>query len=451
MQNWQPTNPVERRLMKAHEDWLVFANDRAARLLYWRTDAADLELLKVYFQGQSEMSSAVLELVAPFESPDRYAAALTDEIIAFYDARREGSVQTGIVADWHPPHPGKSEATQYLLTVLESLMTHHPEVFPGMVLVLSPGRADQHRELDRWLDHLLALLSTQFDHLAPRLRFAMYGNDPDALGWLVARRPESVRVIEGRYHMQSLPRELVAQSGERGASGQFRRLFVELSECLSHKDPARLERLRASALSISEGKGWFDQSATVHLLAGAAYLKWGMNDDALNAYREASASGQKALGAAHLAGNKLVLNGLFGEASVHLAKERYRDASRCYEQAANFAHADNASVLLVEAYRMQAWCLDRCREREAALDAGFRALRAGEGLDPAMRANSNLQFAASWMLDRIDWIHARRSALERSLESLYGRDWKLAMQPLSPDEVSTRVIAGEKNDEESAS
>ncbi|KGU80724.1 hypothetical protein DM56_2066 [Burkholderia mallei] len=31
MQNWQPTNPVERRFMDAHTDWQRFAKDRAPR------------------------------------------------------------------------------------------------------------------------------------------------------------------------------------------------------------------------------------------------------------------------------------------------------------------------------------------------------------------------------------------------------------------------------------
>ena len=27
-QNWQPTNPVERRFMDAHSDWMRFAKDQ---------------------------------------------------------------------------------------------------------------------------------------------------------------------------------------------------------------------------------------------------------------------------------------------------------------------------------------------------------------------------------------------------------------------------------------
>ncbi|MDR5784678.1 hypothetical protein QCE63_35400, partial [Caballeronia sp. LZ065] len=75
------------------------------------------------------------------------------------------------------------------------------------------------------------------------------------------------------------------------------------------------------------------------------------------------------------------------------------------------------------------------------LEASFNALNAGMGIDPALRANSNLQLVVAWMLARIDWLHAQRSQLEGALQSLYGVDWKQAVQPLAPAEVSARLRA----------
>ncbi|MDR5837785.1 hypothetical protein [Caballeronia sp. LZ034LL] len=440
MQDWKPTNPVERRLMAAHEDWLRFAHDPSARLLYWHANPADIELLKTFFQGQRELSNAVLELSAPFEDADQYVTALAEEVIRFYDARREGSARAGIVADWQPPVRNREPAAAYFLALLGSLMRHHPDVFPGVVLVLVPERISKLKAFAACLETLLLLLEGAYADLSRRLRLTLYGTEPTFLDGLAQRQAHAVRVIHGRYQMDALPRELAAQSGERGTSGQFRRLFVELSESVSHEDPARLERLRGAALAVSNGRQWFDQSATVHLLAGAAYLKWGDTENALHAYREAAASGQQARAVAAPAGNKLVLNGLFGEASVHVMGERYLDAARCYAGAAPYAQAENDAIMLVEAYRMQAWCLDRKRERAAALDAGFNALNAGMGIDPALRANSNLQLVVAWMLARIDWLHTRRSQLEGALRSLYGTDWKQAVQPLEPAEVSARLM-----------
>ncbi|MDR5781887.1 hypothetical protein QCE63_21025, partial [Caballeronia sp. LZ065] len=398
MQDWKPTNPVERRLMAAHDDWLRFAQNPGARLLYWHASPADVELLKTFFQGQRELSNAVLELSAPFEDADQYVTALTEEVMRFYDERREGSATSGIVADWQPPVRNREPAAAYFLAMLGSLMRHHPDVFPGVVLVLVPERVNKPKAFEACLEKLVLLLEGSYAELSRRLRLALYGSEPTLLDGFAQRQAHAVHVIHGRYQMDALPRELAAQSGERGASGQFRRLFVELSESLSHEDPARLERLRAAALAVSNGRQWFDQSATVHLLAGSAYLKWDDAERALHAYREAAASGQQARAVAAPAGNTLVLNGLFGEASVHVMGERYLDAARCYAGAAPYAQAENDAIMLVEAYRMQAWCLDRKRERAAALEASFNALNAGMGIDPALRANSNLQLVVAWML-----------------------------------------------------
>ncbi|WP_207937925.1 hypothetical protein, partial [Pseudomonas sp. 51_B] len=71
MQNWQPTNPVERRFMDAHADWMRFAKDPAARLMIWQTDETDAQLVQLYFQGQEETSCAVRTMRARFVNEAR--------------------------------------------------------------------------------------------------------------------------------------------------------------------------------------------------------------------------------------------------------------------------------------------------------------------------------------------------------------------------------------------
>ena len=102
-QNWQPTNPVERRFMDAHSDWMRFAKDQAARLMIWYTDEADSPLVRLYFQAQEDTSCAVRTMRTAFATETRYAQALADELIAFYDSRRAASDAAGIRTDWQPP------------------------------------------------------------------------------------------------------------------------------------------------------------------------------------------------------------------------------------------------------------------------------------------------------------------------------------------------------------
>jgi len=441
MQNWQPSNPVERRFMDAHSDWMKFAQNKSARLLYWQTNEPDQELIKVYFQGQQDLSRAVLLLDYDFNDGDQYASDLSKEIIDFYEKSREGSEKYGIKADWQPPEKNRRETqTQYLLSITNSLMQHHPDVFPGMVLVFRPLQIKKPQAFERWLDTLLQDNQTP-PWQSDRIRFVLYGTDEKPLPWLRQQHPQRVQIVTGKYRMETVPRELVAASGERGPSGRFRRLFVELSETLAHNDPARLEKLRSAALQISTQEKWFDQSVVIHLLAGAAYLKWQTHKNALDAYQQAVDCAKQAVQTQHPAGNKLMVNALFGLASVWLTQGDHRHAVPCYTQAAPYAEADKDGLLSVEAWRMAGYCLDQLKMPDQADEAGFKALQAGLWIDPPLRTNSNLPLVVDRMLKRIGAFGKPGNRLNELLTALYGPDWLDARQPKAPEEVAHQLIA----------
>ncbi|MGN6650467.1 hypothetical protein [Trinickia sp.] len=417
MQNWQPTNPVVRRFMNAHMDWMRFAKDRAARLMIWQTDERDAQLVQLYFQVQDETSCAVRTMRAAFVDEARYAQALIDELVAFYDSRREVSNARGLRADWQAPLTGTSNSMLRLLTVADSLMRHHPDIFPAMVFVLEPAHVRDETAWCRWLEALLAIVAAS-PNFGERVRFVVPRTDVSSLASLSQRHQQAVRLVHGRYSMASLPRELLAESGERGASGEFRRLFVALNETIEGGSAMRLEPLRAAALTVAEREQWFDQCVVVHLIAGSAYLKWRDRERALGAYRSAAENGARAVEAGHPAGHKLIANGLFGEASVHLTQKDFAHAAYCYERAAASTAAAADALLTVEAWRMSAVCWERAGEREHALEAGFNALDAGLLIDESMRLHSNLQFVVEWMVKQVGAFDKRRGELSDKVAAL---------------------------------
>ncbi|MDP9584181.1 UNVERIFIED_ORG: hypothetical protein J2791_003493 [Burkholderia contaminans] len=420
MQNWQPTNPVERRFMDAHADWMSFARERDARLMIWQTDETDAELVRLYFQVQDETSCAVRTMRAPFVNEARYAKALTDELIAFYDSRREASNVQGVRADWQAPYDDGKNPLLYLFAVADSLMQHHPDIFPAMVFVLEPAKVRDDTAWVRWMDDLLSIIAVA-PELGERVRFVVPRTDVTPFAALMQRHRATVRVVQGKYSMASVPRELQAESGERGPSGEFRRHFVMLTEMIEGGSPSRLEELRAAALKVAEREQWFDQCVVVHLIAGAAYLKWRDREKAIDAYRCAAESGMRAVEAGHPAGHKLVANGLFGEASVHLTHKDFAHAAYCYERAAASTSAARDGLMTVEAWRMSAVCWERAGEREHALDAGFNALDAGLMIDEPMRANSNLPLVVEWMASQLGAMDRRRhAALSEKVAALRG-------------------------------
>ncbi|WP_244849755.1 hypothetical protein [Caballeronia sp. SL2Y3] len=436
MNDWHPTNPVERRFMAVHEDWLRFASDPQARLLYWHTSEADQRMIAAYIQRQSQLSSAVLRLHSTFDDADHYAAALADEIIAWYESGKEASTANGVTADWTPPLRDRNEAaTPYLLRVTGSLMRHHPDAFPLLVLVIEPEPIRKPADFERWLDALLGRLE-QDAWQAQRLRLMLTGTESEPLPRLIKERPQQVKVLHGRYHMEALPRELIADSGERGPAADFRRLFVALNDTITSGTPARLEELRSQALTITKAQGWPDQSVVVHLLAGAAYLKWDSPQLALSAYEQATRAGREAVQANHEAGNKLVINGLFGEASVYWMQADYARAAERYAQAAELAEADRDGFLSVEGWRMCSECFAQISRDDATVDAGLRALEAGALIPVPMRANSNLQMVAQSLLKRVGSFHKQRRELTSRLVALYGENWPETIRPLPAGEVT---------------
>ncbi|UEP31786.1 MULTISPECIES: hypothetical protein [unclassified Burkholderia] len=420
MQNWQPTNPVERRFMDAHADWMSFARERDARLMIWQTDETDAELVRLYFQVQDETSCAVRTMRAPFVDESGYAKALIDELIAFYDSRREGSAAHGVRADWRAPRDEGKDPLPHLLTVADSLIQHHPDVFPSLVFVLQPGKVRDEAAWVRWIDRLLSIVAAA-PNRGERVRFVVPRTAVEPFAMLMQRHRAAVRVVHGKYSMASVPRELLAESGERGPGGEFRQHFVMLTETIDCGDPTRLEQLRAAALNVAEREQWFDQCVVVHLIAGAAYLKWRDREHAIDAYRCAAESGKRAVEAGHPAGHKLVANGLFGEASVHLTHKDFAHAAYCYERAAASTSAARDGLMTVEAWRMSAVCWERAGEREHALDAGFNALDAGRVIDEPMRANSNLPLVVEWMASQLGAMDRRRhAALGEKVAALRG-------------------------------
>ena len=417
MQNWQPTNPVERRFMDAHADWMSFAKDKAARLMVWQTDETDSELVRLYFQVQDETSCAVRTMRASFVDESGYAKALTDELVAFYDSRREGSDAQGVRANWQPPYDDGKNPLLYLFAVADSLMQHHPDVFPAMVFVLEPAKVRDDAAWVRWMDDVLSIIAIA-PQLAERVRFVVPRIEIAPFAVLMQRHRAAVRVVQGKYSMASVPRELLAESGERGPSGEFRRHFVMLTEMIEGGSPARLEELRAAALGVAEREEWFDQCVVVHLIAGAAYLKWRDRERAIEAYRSAVSSGMRAVEAGHPAGHKLVANGLFGEASVHLTHGDYAHSAYCYERAVASTTAAKDGLMTVEAWRMSAVCWARAGERDHALEAGFNALDAGLMIDEPMRANSNLPMVVEWMVSQLGVQDRRRNALSEKVAAL---------------------------------
>ena len=193
----------------------------------------------------------------------------------------------------------------------------------------SPSRTDDESAWVRWMDGLLSTLAAT-PQLGERVRFVVPRTVIEPVAPLVQHHPNLVCIVHGKYSMASVPRELLAESGERGSSGEFRRLFVTMSETVKGGNPARLEALRAAALEVAGRE-------VVRPVRHRASDCWRRISEmarprACRRCISASSGKRHAVNAGHPAGWKLVANGLFGEASVHLMVRDHARAAYCYER-----------------------------------------------------------------------------------------------------------------------
>ncbi|BFI65080.1 tol-pal system YbgF family protein [Yersinia wautersii] len=433
------SNPIERRFMQAHDDWLTFAGNKKAKLLLWQANEADEPLLKTYFQVQEENACAVIQFDDVFETAEQFTDAIIKHIIHFYHQRREGAAAAGITADWHPPEFTSPGSHQVLFNIAKSLIQHHPDVFPGFVWVFRPNIVVSEPRFTEWLLTLTADLCLD-PWLAERLRLVLYGELSDGIQSLSQAAPENIQLINGVYHMAGAPGEMVEESTERGPGADFRRLFIALTETIPLNDPSRLARLQKQALNISQKEGWFDQSVVIYLLVGAAQLKWQDFPRALSAYQSAAQEGENAIIADHPAGNKLVANALFGEASVYFSQKEYAMAAQCYESIAPYTEAAADAVLTIETWRMSAYCWWEDNYFTLAWNAGLNALKIGLPLDDDIKTNSSLGVAAYWMHQHYGRWENYDDELRTVLSALYGDEWLDIITPL--DQRNITLAAG---------
>lgn len=439
--NWQPSNPVERRFMQAHADWLTFAEQPQAKLLYWQVNDDDLYLLNTYFQVQKENGCCTMQFYEKFTSGEEYASLLAENIISFYEQRREGSLAQGISAYWTAPKrdAGLSE-TQYLLKIANELMQYHPDIFPGFLFVITPTDLKSLYKMEGWLRTLLSETENGV-WASNRIRYVVYTTEQNLFSSLLADRPQQVQHMQSRYYSENAAREMIAESNERGDSGKFRRLFVELTETLKNNDRRRLESLSESALAITNKAGWFDQSVVVHLIAGAAYLSWKDNKSSLHAYEEALKAAESAKAAEHPAGNKLIVNAIFGICSVYLMNKEYEIAASYYDRIPPYSLEDQDYILTVEADRMRADCWDKADEPDRAIEAAFEGVDAGLLMEPEFRLQSSLPILTHWLYKRMSRLFLRYDEMTDKFARLYGEGWKeiVSTDPLKQTEQQEKT------------
>lgn len=436
-----PDNAVTRRLALITERYEEFRSDDDARLLRFLADAGDAKLLEVWLEVEDTEGGTqpdlFLRMTSPFKDNTRFGFALIEEIKKHYADFSEGLKEEGLPAAWKcPPHePAAESDVKALARTCASLRAAHADLMDTLVLALFPPAIYDPREWQRWLYALI-----RAEGLPPEVRFLVLDD-------LIQPRMESLAKAEPKRMMtQPLALDLdgamneTAAAGDDGSAGAaFRKHFTALATAAGRNDTAACGKHSEAALGIADAEaaagkpGWLPLKAVIHLTLGVAHLNAKRTDQAVKTYGDAEKAALAAMEKQEPGAGKLRIQAKLSAGSALVGAARFPEAGKIYEETAPLAAAEPDPILELESLRMAAYCREASKDWEGAWNLGGKALKAGEKLEPSLKANSTLPYVGQG-LTRVN-NKARKTdgaTLKKHLDKVIGEGWEKKIERGAP-------------------
>lgn len=401
-------NPVEQRLVSLCNYWDAFRSDLTKRLLIWQVPDNVLRLLQCFFEVQkheTEYSTGDLFIAfdAPFENSIQYSRALKEALAGQYDASREDLQKQGITPDWRfTPQDFPDSATGFVRSLV-SFFSAHQNTVNHLAAVLMPSSVTSD-------DAFVAWIKRSLDSGFPEtLRFVVVDTvESPRLSALTGLKHPLVYVDSPPLDGLTTAQETFAQEPTFGPAGVFRNYLMGLVTLIEKGSAEQVQAKAADALAFARKEQWADQEVVIAMIVAGAFLKEKKFEKAIDGYQKARLSASLTAKTGHPAGQQLILQTWFGEASAHLAAGNAAQAAVCYDQAAIVAQQIPNLILAIEAFRMGVFCHARLNNRDAAIERGSQAMTLGEQLEPDARAMSTLPIAAVDLLRVIEPERVKR-------------------------------------------
>jgi hypothetical protein len=253
--------------------------------------------------------------------------------------------------------------------------------------------------------------------------------DTPALDALAQAQPQRVVTVAADLDMPAAILELSRTGNVATPDGQFRVQFTALAQALEKSDLDTAGRRADAAMKIAADNGWTHLVAAVHLAMGGGFLSAAKWPEAISRYTDAGRAARALESTGDEMGSKLLLQAALGRAAVLFAAKDFVKAAGAYEQTTHCADKTRDTLMILECWRMAAYCHEQAGNTANAWECGLRALDAGEALPPERRAQSTLPFAGEGLL-RVAPAGSEEAALvERRLTELLGTsDWRSLIQ-----------------------
>ena len=125
---------------------------------------------------------------------------------------------------------------------------------------------------------------------------------------------------------------------------------------------------------------------------GVAYLNAKKTDQAVKTSGEAEKAARAAKEKQEPGAGKLVIQAKLSAGSALVGAARFPEAAKVYDEAAVISAAEPDPLMELESLRMAAYCREASKDWEGAWTVGGKALKAGEKLEPDLKANSTLPY-----------------------------------------------------------
>lgn len=387
-------NPVEVRLERLRQQWLLACEDPAWRLLVWRLPASGARLLAAFFEmqkqpGDWQLPDYFLRLDCAFETGFGYSRELKQALSSGYLGSQQALREQGVAPGWRGVLPEHPDSATGAVEVFESFAAHHREHFRHLVVVLEPERIVADEAFMRWTSAALAALRSG------QVRLVLVDRHEDPRWQPLLDRHGGIAVrLDAPLDMFEVARETAAQSGGGAGPGVvYRQWLADLMTLLERGSPAQVAQRAERALAVAQRHGWQDQQAAVHMMVAGGWLKGQDHARAIGAYRQARELARQAAGAGNPAGASLAMQSWFGEAGAWLAAGQPVRAAQGYLGAAEAAAAVPHPMFVIEGQRMAGFCLAQDGQREAARERGLEAIRQARPLSPEDRRATTLPLA----------------------------------------------------------
>ncbi len=418
-----PKNAIARRLDRLNDQWNEFAADDDARLLRWLIRADELRVVEAFIQTEQddragEIPDLFVTFVEPFDDVVSYGETLRAALVAQYQDARPELREADMDDAWSSPSPEGRHSLNAFVETCVSLHACYGDLIERLALFLTPTAIKDQAEWQRWLRALV-------DRLPPGVRVAVVDSfESPALTGLADAVPR-VRTVAADLDMPAATLELARAGGVATPDGQFRVQFAALALALEKGDLAAARSRAEAATAIAQANAWTHLSAAVHLALAGGLMSAGEWGEAISFYFKADTAGAQLETQGDAMGDKLRLHAHLGRAGTLFAAHDHPKAAVAYEAAAPVATKAADTLMLLECWRMAAYCHEQAGDMPRAWECGMRALDAGEALPPDSRVHSTLPFAGEGLLRVADAASGDAQLVDRRLTELVGTsEWR---------------------------